>query len=261
MATYEEARDKLMVCPYDSSHLVKESRYQLHLSKCEKNHLNAHKSTCPFNARHRPDHGELSHHLLNCNCRAAVDKLLVSDSNDTYRGHVGVPSYHSQKVETGENWDDEIQHPESRYVPNREPPAGGIRTDFSGMLPSVRKQYYRNLHHKNGLSDEKPEKNANLPELREPKTKSYAQMLDQGKPVHKLDNIGLGRGQPVAASASGSRIAANIFGQPPVPTMRQPKTKPLGFQASRSLGMGRGSNADNGGNMQYDSKFLSLGGF
>lgn len=234
MATYQETSTDMMICPYDVTHKVKPSRYQIHIANCAKIHSDSHKTTCPFNAQHRPESGELNHHILSCECRSTVDRQLVASDN-AYRGHTGVPSYNSQHIETEENWDEEITT--HGYEPSIEPPTGGIRTDFAGMTQSQRRRYYAALPKDNAV-EEKPEKKT--PKLREPKTLSHAQRLHQYKPVQELQNIGLGRGQPVATK----RIAANIFGgQQPAAPLRQPKSTPhiLGFQ-NPSLGMGRGSN-------------------
>lgn len=44
--------DELVECPYNRAHQILSSRFELHLVKCRKQHPNAEKATCLFNATH-----------------------------------------------------------------------------------------------------------------------------------------------------------------------------------------------------------------
>lgn len=53
MSTKLPGYDKMVVCPYNKSHMILKSRIQTHLVKCEKQHPEIKLETCPFDITHR----------------------------------------------------------------------------------------------------------------------------------------------------------------------------------------------------------------
>lgn len=45
--------EKTLICPYNDSHLIRISKFQRHLIKCEKQHPHIILDVCPYNASHR----------------------------------------------------------------------------------------------------------------------------------------------------------------------------------------------------------------
>ena len=50
--------EKVVQCPYDSQHSVREDRLQYHLMRCRKNHLDKDFVICPFNTTHHMPRAE-----------------------------------------------------------------------------------------------------------------------------------------------------------------------------------------------------------
>ncbi|XP_051172773.1 gametocyte-specific factor 1 [Leptopilina boulardi] len=59
-------RNTVVQCPYDSNHKIAQSRIQIHLVKCEKQHPENFREICPFNATHRFPKSDMQEHINNC---------------------------------------------------------------------------------------------------------------------------------------------------------------------------------------------------
>ena len=97
--------DLLITCPYDKSHLIYESKMQLHLFKCERNHKNTKKIICPFNSTHWLDNTE---YMLHINIWPN-GQVIEAHKYDIDRGQVLRPQpFKDRDLPTPEeNWDDE----------------------------------------------------------------------------------------------------------------------------------------------------------
>ncbi|GFQ88770.1 hypothetical protein TNCT_168881, partial [Trichonephila clavata] len=42
----------MVTCPYNNAHRMKESRLQIHITKCRQDHLDDDHFVCPFNSTH-----------------------------------------------------------------------------------------------------------------------------------------------------------------------------------------------------------------
>ncbi|KAG8187248.1 hypothetical protein JTE90_019142 [Oedothorax gibbosus] len=99
---------RLVMCPYDEVHKVKESRLQRHITNCRLNHLNGNKFICPFNSTHVYPCQVRDYHLAHCSDRAPLDRRLAGSlhMNNPYRGRIAVPSYNESPVVVSEEvWD------------------------------------------------------------------------------------------------------------------------------------------------------------
>ncbi|KAL4623700.1 gametocyte-specific factor 1-like [Arapaima gigas] len=101
----EHDPEKLVQCPFDSSHKIRACRFPYHIIKCRKNHpkLASELKTCPFNARHLMPKHELSYHVANC-----PDRQMVK--TETYNADVQkwhVPFSNWANPACVEDWDQE----------------------------------------------------------------------------------------------------------------------------------------------------------
>ncbi|KFM79289.1 Gametocyte-specific factor 1, partial [Stegodyphus mimosarum] len=268
MAAFEKVENRLVTCPYDEAHKVKESRLQLHIAKCRLNHLDQPMEVCPFNAKHVLPRNELSHHVLNCPDRAPLDRKLAQsmDKNNPFKGRIAVPSYSEPIVASGENWDEEISSaPEPGYVPPSGPPPGGIFEPPPLSTPSERKKMYQELHRMNAEPEEvpKPVVASVAPQVSSSAHRQPKQLPVAYKPSQKQDldyqNLGLGRGK----APLGSRIAANIFPANPEPI--EPNSNEFVSYSDitnglSQLGLGRGRSSNAVASPAYDEdEFPALG--
>ena len=56
----------MIVCPYNPSHLVPETRFQVHLVRCRRSHQDTDMVVCSWNSTHVLPKGELKEHERNC---------------------------------------------------------------------------------------------------------------------------------------------------------------------------------------------------
>ncbi|KAI7814968.1 putative gametocyte-specific factor 1-like [Triplophysa rosa] len=100
--------DKLLLCPYDPSHLIRACRFPYHLIKCRKNHpeLIGELRTCPFNARHLMRKNELSHHISTCLNRCSVNETYVDNDKIDNKFQIPVSTWTAPACD--EDWDEEI---------------------------------------------------------------------------------------------------------------------------------------------------------
>lgn len=239
MSVFVPSDNKLVTCPYDEAHKVKESRLQLHIAKCKLNHLDLTKRVCPFNATHLLQQGEYDHHLINCPDRGALDRHLAQgvDKNNPFKGRTDLPQY-SDPIFVDESW--EIDTHTVRTTPL---PPGGIVEPREMSKPAERKQLYRSLHQASSETESTSSNSPIIPSsvtpsaikvtsLRQPKQPSESQRIQNIQNIQSsnqmINCLGLGRGrQP-------SRIAANF------PQANVSSGPPSYSNIVSNLGLGRG---------------------
>ncbi|GFW61398.1 CHHC U11-48K-type domain-containing protein [Trichonephila clavipes] len=201
----------ILTCPYDNAHRMKESRLQIHITKCRQDHLNGKHFVCPFNSTHVLPDQEKAYHLLRCPDKAPLDRKLAEsiDKNNRFMGRTAVPSYSEPiPIEPSEIWDeDEDFEPRSAIAAAKEAPIGAIIQPKPFTKPAYRRQMYQELHQMPTEVEPKLTiyKAPIDPELRQPKQPSQAGRLQNlEKQGAEFEGAGLGRDK-------SSRIAANIF--------------------------------------------------
>ncbi|GBN11744.1 hypothetical protein AVEN_173053-1, partial [Araneus ventricosus] len=207
----ENMSNKLVVCPYDEAHKVKESRIQLHITKCRANHVGESTFICPFNATHVLPEQERIYHLSRCSDRAVMERMMAApmNQNNPFKGRTAVPSYSDPiPVDTDEVWDvEEFGEITPGYRPTKEVPSGAIVQPEPLSKPAIRRQLYRELHQ---MPSDLDKRSIGAPVPRQPKQPSEAERSFVDEQGAGVQYLGLGRGKPPA-----NRIAANIFSQPP----------------------------------------------
>lgn len=202
----------MVTCPYNNAHRMKESRLQIHITKCREDHLNDFHFVCPFNSTHVLPHQEKAYHLLRCPDKAPLDRKLAEsmDKNNPFKGRTAVPNYSEPVVvEPSEIWDtDEDFEPRGACAAAaKEPPPCAIVQPKPFSKPASRRQLYQELHQIPMETKSTIKAPVAPPEPRQPKQPSEAARLQNlDKPNAEFQGAGLGRGK-----SSSSRIAANIF--------------------------------------------------
>lgn len=200
--------NRLVVCPYDEAHKVKESRIQLHITRCRMNNLDSPTFICPFNATHVFPVQEKAYHLSRCPDRAVLDRMMAApvSQNNPFKGRTAVPSYSDPiHVDTNEVWDDDDSlEMRPGYQPTKDIPLGAIVQPEPLSKPASKRQLYKDLHQ---MPSDLDNRSSSAPVPRQPKQPSQVErtLVEEGANVRHL---GLGRGK-----APANRIAANIFSQ------------------------------------------------
>ncbi|RVE70932.1 hypothetical protein OJAV_G00069520 [Oryzias javanicus] len=106
--------DKILQCPYDKNHQIRNSRFPYHILKCKKNHpkLAEELKACPFNARHLIPKQELARHIKMCEDRKGSEESESKD--EAYAWHVPVPK-RENPCKT-EDWDMEADDHVAPFV-------------------------------------------------------------------------------------------------------------------------------------------------
>ena len=102
-------------CPYNQSHVIRKSREQGHIVKCQKNYLLANKMICPFSAVHHVDKPDFQYHVSTCTDRRVIEgyKYEVRESE---HGDLTLAPYHQPSIPADEeDWDAET--PVAAYDP------------------------------------------------------------------------------------------------------------------------------------------------
>ncbi|XP_042911031.1 gametocyte-specific factor 1 homolog isoform X3 [Parasteatoda tepidariorum] len=239
--------NKLVTCPYDEAHKVKESRFSLHITKCRQNNLNAEKFICSFNASHVLPLMERDYHLQNCPDNTLLRGMTAKalHQNNPFKGNTSVPSYTASVPTTcDEVWDDglESMEPAPGFVPSKPPPCAIVEPPALSK-PAERRKLYQELHKRPA----ELENNSKPTPVAEPKLQMYSRQPKapsevENKTASEFHHLGLGRGKPAVAP---SRIAANIFA--PTPAPQSAPTSNINYSAALSgmskLGFGRGYSA------------------
>ncbi|KAG8193804.1 hypothetical protein JTE90_029538 [Oedothorax gibbosus] len=241
---------RLVMCPYDEVHKVKESRLQMHITKCRLNHLNGNKFICPFNSTHVYPCQERDYHLANCSDRAPLDRRLAGslDMNNPYRGRIAVPSYNESPVVVSEEVWDLDSNPTPGYRPPLETPAGVMFMPPPLSKPAERRRMYKNLHLRPDEDEDRPAQTvaaAASPVI--PKQPSGPSKLES---MQNFANIGKGRG-------TSKRIAANIFPEQNRPGSTNGHSYDVDALSSHTSQLGLGRGASNHSN--DDDEFPALG--
>ena len=61
--------EKMIRCPYDPMHVMREDRLQYHLVKCRKQHPDKKFEICPYNVTHQLPQEQIENHIKNCSNR------------------------------------------------------------------------------------------------------------------------------------------------------------------------------------------------
>ncbi|XP_024149078.1 gametocyte-specific factor 1 [Oryzias melastigma] len=95
--------DKIIQCPYDKNHQIRNSRFPYHILKCRKNHpkLANELRACPFNARHLVPKQELAQHIEMCENRRSPEESEEKDEDCAWR----VPVRTRENPCKTEDWD------------------------------------------------------------------------------------------------------------------------------------------------------------
>ncbi|CAB3246524.1 unnamed protein product [Arctia plantaginis] len=109
----------------------------IHLQKCRKQHPNAKKATCPFDATHIVNDVEIDFHVTVCPKRHMLDsQMFVLD--DDYRPQVAVHSSAPTSVDPNEeSWDNENTQ---SYKPDPAKKGAHIIMKVKGATPSERRK-------------------------------------------------------------------------------------------------------------------------
>lgn len=159
-------------CPYEESHVIIESRFQVHLVKCQKVHKNSRLVDCPFNATHKVPEIELNcHKTYLCPDRNKVETFIKAtiDSNPLF-------PVHNLNVTSSEDWDD-VEHP--TYNPEDHCKTVPVLLNLQGATPSERKGFraaerQRYRHMNDNCAPVQGSTDNNKPATRLPQTKPAA---------------------------------------------------------------------------------------
>ncbi|KAL9884964.1 gametocyte-specific factor 1 homolog [Glossina fuscipes fuscipes] len=127
--------EELLQCPYDKAHQILESRMQVHLGRCRRNHAAVPKVLCPFNVTHILNKPELELHVRSCPDRKTFENFCNIDKAPTKAGKPPpVPEY-----QCPENWDEEPRV--NTYNPREYVSEAPILRSLNGAKPSDRKKF------------------------------------------------------------------------------------------------------------------------
>ncbi|RUS71863.1 hypothetical protein EGW08_020372 [Elysia chlorotica] len=155
--------DDMLMCPYDSSHLINVLRMPRHLLRCRKNHPSMDLKVCPFNGFHEVPAPELRYHMEHCPDKALLDRDAHLFGNKTrVKGFTELPESRDHEL-CGEGdeelWDSEqledrsnlqrsrlrsrMRHEEGTRLrlPNRE----GIAARLANSLLAVEKSGHESI--------------------------------------------------------------------------------------------------------------------
>ncbi|GFR71395.1 gametocyte-specific factor 1 [Elysia marginata] len=116
--------EEVLVCPYDSSHIISVLRMPRHLLKCRKNYPFVDMAVCPFNGFHEVPPPELRYHMEHCPDKALLDRDVQLDLKSTrMKGFTELPKtrkFYLQNEDSEEElWDSEQLENASSFQRNR----------------------------------------------------------------------------------------------------------------------------------------------
>lgn len=102
MSYNRKMEEKVITCPFNKSHRIRESGLQYHIIRCMKNYPDY--KVCPFNATHRMKPQDLVEHILNCPDQILYNRKsnLETFEHDLAEApiHVGNPEWNTEE----EDW-------------------------------------------------------------------------------------------------------------------------------------------------------------
>ncbi|KAL1468642.1 hypothetical protein MTO96_041348 [Rhipicephalus appendiculatus] len=155
MATFPCSELDLVQCPYNPNHKVKQTRIDIHVSKCRREVGSPCLRPCFFN----PDHlvpskaSEFRRHLETCPDRSSTLPVRREDLDTPYVVPVTGAS-RPLLPQPEEIWE---VGPTATYQP-REPPVPPVFRQVHGLKPSERRLYYRSLFENGPPEDYAPAK-------------------------------------------------------------------------------------------------------
>ncbi|XP_049522772.1 gametocyte-specific factor 1 homolog [Dermacentor silvarum] len=75
MASNQAGHESLVACPYNPAHIVKRSRYQIHIAKCKMAYPEKNMKQCPFSADHVVPATEFMRHTYTCPLNNTISSL------------------------------------------------------------------------------------------------------------------------------------------------------------------------------------------
>jgi len=149
MADEHYTSQKLITCPYNSSHQILPHRIQTHLKKCEKQYPHLNLEKCIFNSCHRIEPGKMKLHQQDCPDRLEWEKqqniIEVRTSSSGSLSSSGVVmqkpiSYNDDdEEEAGENWDEDVG--QFKYDPRKAAAQKPILRNNIGLTPAQKRQF------------------------------------------------------------------------------------------------------------------------
>ncbi|XP_067637634.1 gametocyte-specific factor 1 homolog [Eurosta solidaginis] len=139
---------ELLTCPYNVSHQILRSRFQVHLVRCRKSYPNSEVVVCPFNITHRVNKQEIDWHVSNCPNRQSFEVFksnesqvqgLTSSMGSTFNDDTNTTyetANETFELETSQNWDNLPRVPS--YNPRAYAEKANILRLPVGMQPSQR---------------------------------------------------------------------------------------------------------------------------
>ncbi|XP_045120009.1 uncharacterized protein LOC123509639 [Portunus trituberculatus] len=181
--------EKLVPCPYNSSHQIIPHRLAKHIVKCKKNFPNADMKVCLFNAVHVVPSHQYQAHLLECDSRGLVERELYFKPSVTSNAPEVKPESVLVQNTTAiaEDWETECV--QSSYSPEEQSLYKEfVRRTPAGMSKSARKAWRLNEIQrvnrlKNGLvgGDSQSDTNTSAPEITRPSASSGAIQKSQDR--------------------------------------------------------------------------------
>nr|CAD7440912.1 unnamed protein product [Timema bartmani] len=127
--------EPLVICPYDRSHMILESRIQMHLIKCARNHPGVMLEVCPHNASHRfRDYEKYEQHVKICPNQRLPGKVKLTLEEKYIKGgyieKISSLTTRPQEDRVDEDWERDhnggpaasthgLVHPEQEVLRNR----------------------------------------------------------------------------------------------------------------------------------------------
>ena len=111
--------EKMIRCPYDPMHVMREDRLQYHLVKCRKQHPDKNFEICPYNVTHQLPQEQIEDHIKNCSNSKHFRQNTISPENHVYLAN---PPILGSSAIPDENDHNESNHDNSNESKMKEKP-------------------------------------------------------------------------------------------------------------------------------------------